>query len=194
MTQETLPGRHEIAPDDAHQTAHAAQASSTPQALVVLTAALALANRLILIVASIAIVAACAVLSYSVVARGLFGAATYWQDEAAVFMLVGVTFLTTAFVQSQRGHIGIEALTTLLPPRVNRVRLVLIDMLSLAFCMFFAWKSWTLTHEAIVDGQVSNSIWGPPLGVPYAMMAVGMTLLCLQMLTQILSGLTGRRV
>ena len=62
----------------------------------------------------------------------------------------------------------------------------------LAFCIFFAWKSWTLAHEAFVDGQASNSIWGPPLAIPYGMMASGMTLLCVQMLAQILSGLRGR--
>ena len=167
--------------------------ASAPPVLATLNAVLALLNRIILALSSVALVAACAVLSYSVVARGLFGAATYWQDEAAVFMLVGVTFLTAAFVQSHRGHIGIEALTSLLPPRVNRIRLLLIDLASLAFCIFFAWKSWTLTHEAFVDGQASNSIWGPPLSIPYGMMATGMTLLCLQMLAQILSGLIGRR-
>ena len=104
-----------------------------------------------------------------------------------------MTFLTAAFVQAQRGHIGIEALTTLLPPRVNRVRLLLVDLASLAFCLFFAWKSWTLMHEAFVDGQASNSIWAPPLAIPYGMMAAGMTLLCLQMLAQILASLKGPR-
>jgi TRAP-type C4-dicarboxylate transport system permease small subunit len=147
--------------------------------------ALALVNRAILICAAIALIAACCILSYSVAVRSLFHAATYWQDEAAVFLLVGATFLSAAFVQSQRGHIGIEAFTGLLPPLVNRVRLLLVDLASLAFCGFFAWKSWTLTHEAYVDGQVSNSIWSPPLAIPYALMAAGMSLLCAQIALQI---------
>jgi TRAP-type C4-dicarboxylate transport system permease small subunit len=50
------------------------------------------------------------VLSYSVVMRYFFKVATDWQDEAAVFMLVGATFFCAAYVQSFRGHIGIEAL------------------------------------------------------------------------------------
>ncbi|MFT4277637.1 MAG: TRAP transporter small permease [Rhodopseudomonas sp.] len=148
---------------------------------------LALVNRAILVLAAIALVVACGILSYSVAVRSLFHSATYWQDEAAVFLLVGATFLTAAFVQSQRGHIGIEAFTGLLPPAVNRVRLLLVDIASLAFCGFFAWKSWTLTHEAYVDGQVSNSIWSPPLAIPYALMAAGMTLLCLQIAVQIVN-------
>jgi TRAP-type C4-dicarboxylate transport system permease small subunit len=147
--------------------------------------ALAVCNRVIVVLASLALILACLILSYSVVTRTLFHAATYWQDEAAVFLLVGATFLTSAFVQSQRGHIGIEAFVGLLSPRMNRIRLTLVDVASLAFCAFFAWKSWTLTHEAYVDGQVSNSIWSPPLAIPYALMAAGMTLLCLQIALQI---------
>lgn len=152
-----------------------------------LTRALALCNRIIVVLAAVALVLACVILSYSVLTRTLFHSPTYWQDEAAVFLLVGATFLTAAFVQSQRGHIGIEAFVGLLSPAMNRLRRVLVDIASLAFCAFFCWKSWTLTHEAWVDGQVSNSMWSPPLAIPYALMAGGMTLLCVQILLQILT-------
>ncbi|MBN9598856.1 MAG: TRAP transporter small permease [Afipia sp.] len=148
--------------------------------------ALAFVNRIIVIVSSVAMVLACVILSYSVVTRSLFHSPTYWQDEASVFLIVGVTFMTCAFVQQHRGHIGIEAFVGLLSPRANWVRELLIDVANLAFCSFFAWKSWTLTHEAYVDGQVTNSIWSPPLAIPYSLMAAGMTLLCVQILLQLL--------
>jgi TRAP-type C4-dicarboxylate transport system permease small subunit len=142
-------------------------------------------NRVIAVFAAIALIAACLVLSHSMLTRSLFKSPTYWQDEAAVFLLVGATFMTAAFVQSRRGHIGIEAMVGLLSPRVNHIRLFLVDVASCAFCTFFAWKSWTLTHEAWVDGQVSNSMWSPPLAIPYALMSTGMTLLCIQLFLQI---------
>lgn len=161
-------------------------ASSNPL-VAGLARALALCNRIIVVLAAIALILACLILSYSVLTRTLFHSPTYWQDEAAVFLLVGATFMTAAFVQSQRGHIGIEAFVGMLSPLANRIRLVLVDIASLAFCGFFAWKSWTLTHEAWVDGQVSNSMWSPPLAIPYALMGAGMTLLCIQILLQILT-------
>jgi TRAP-type C4-dicarboxylate transport system permease small subunit len=153
--------------------------------------ALAFCNNVIVVFAAIAMIAACAILSYSVLGRALFHSPNYWQDEAAVFLLVGATFMSSAYVQGQRGHIGIEAFVGLLSPAVNRIRLWLVDIVSFLFCAFFAWKSWTLTHEAWVDGQVSNSMWSPPLTIPYSLMAAGMTLLCVQILLQIVAPLTG---
>jgi TRAP-type C4-dicarboxylate transport system permease small subunit len=155
--------------------------------------ALGFCNNIIVVFAAIALIAACVILSYSVLGRALFHSPNYWQDEAAVFLLVGATFMTAAYVQGQRGHIGIEAFIGLLSPTVNRVRLWLVDLASLMFCAFFAWKSWTLAHEAWVDGQVSNSMWSPPLAIPYVLMATGMTLLCLQILLQLIIPLTGAR-
>jgi TRAP-type C4-dicarboxylate transport system permease small subunit len=148
-------------------------------------------NRTIVVLAGIALIAGCVILSYSVLGRALFKSPNYWQDEAAVFLLVGATFMTAAYVQSQRGHVAIEAFTSLMSPVANRIRLWLVDVASLAFCGFFTWKSWTLAHEAYVDGQVSNSMWSPPLVIPYALMALGMSLLCLQLLLQIILPLIG---
>src|SRR5215510_4214744 len=167
------------------------KAPATSNPLVAgLSRALDFCNRVIVVLAGIALVAACVILSYSVLSRALFKSPNYWQDEAAVFLLVGVTFLTSAYVQGQRGHVSIEAFVGLMSPLVNRIRLWLVDLASLAFCAFFTWKSWTLTHEAYVDGQVSNSMWSPPLAIPYSLMALGMSLLCLQLLLQLVIPLT----
>jgi len=152
---------------------------------------LSLCNKVIVVFAALALIAACIVLSYSVLGRALFQAANYWQDEAAVFLLVGATFMTADYVQSQRGHVSIEAFVGSLSPLANRIRLWLVDVASLLFCGFFTWKSWTLAFEAYSDGQVSNSMWSPPLSIPYGLMACGMTLLCAQILLQILAPLIG---
>ena len=165
---------------------------ATGNALVAaLERALAFCNAIIVVLAAIALIAACGILSYSVLGRAMFHSPNYWQDEAAVFLLVGATFMTSAYVQGRRGHIGIEAFVGLLSPTVNRIRLWLVDLASFLFCSFFAWKSWTLTHEAWVDGQVSNSMWSPPLTIPYGLMAIGMTLLCAQILLQVVIPFTG---
>ena len=107
-----------------------------------------------------------------------------------MFLLVGATF-TVAYVQGQRGHIGIEAFT--MSPVVNCIRLWLVDVASLLFCAFFAWKSWTCWRMRLTSttAEVSNSMWSPPLAIPYAVMAVGMTRLLLVLLLQIIIPFAG---
>ena len=141
-------------------------------------------NRAIVVASAIALVLASCVLTYSVVVRYFTHEATDWQDEFSVFLLIGVTFLSAAWVHTQRGHIGIEALASILSPAVNRVRLFVVDLLSALFCAFFAWKSWTLLHEAWTEGYVSATAWAPPLWIPYSAMSIGMTLLTVQILLQ----------
>ncbi|MCX7247305.1 MAG: TRAP transporter small permease subunit [Burkholderiales bacterium] len=142
-------------------------------------------NRLMVTAGMFALLIASAVLTYSVVSRYVMKSSTDWQDEAAVFCLVGATFLCSSFVQALRGHVGIEAIASLLPNSLNRLRLLLVDLLCLLFCSFFAWKSWTLFHEAWVEHQTTSSSWAPPLSIPYGLMAAGMTLLSLQLLIQL---------
>lgn len=157
---------------------------ATPRLLVPLARALLVINRGVVALGMVALVVASGVLTSSVVSRYFLKASTDWQDEAAVFCLVGATFLAGAFVQAIRGHVGIEAISVVLSPRLNRVRITLVDLISLLFCCFFAWKSWTLLHEAWVDGQTTSSSWAPPLWIPYGLMSLGMTLLCAQLLIQ----------
>jgi TRAP-type C4-dicarboxylate transport system permease small subunit len=150
--------------------------------------ALRVANRIIVVACAVALGAAAVLLTASVVARYFLHAPTDWQDETSVLLLVGATFLSGAYVQSQRGHVAIGILSALLPPRLERARQALADLISLLFCAFFSWKSWTLLREAWVDGQTSNSTFAPPMWIPYSLMAVGMTLLTAQIGVQLLSG------
>lgn len=162
-------------------------AGPVPRRLVPFARLMAGINRVVVFLSMIALVLAAAVLTYSVFSRYLFKAATDWQDEIAVFLLVCSTFMCGAYVQSYRGHVGIEAVASILPASVNRWRLVAVDVLTFAFCAFFAWKSWTLFHEAWVDKQTTSSSWAPPLTIPYGFMSLGMTLLAMQSLLQVLT-------
>jgi TRAP-type C4-dicarboxylate transport system permease small subunit len=150
----------------------------------VLQTALARVNAVAIALSAVAVAAAGLVLTWEVAGRYFFQIPSEWQDELAVFLLVGATFMSAAWIQARRGHVGIHALSAILPPSVDAVRGFLADLVSFAFSLFFAGKCWALLHEAWADGQTSSSAWGPPLWIPYSLMAVGMTLLVLQLLLQ----------
>ena len=161
--------------------------------LAALDRVMARTHSALMVPCMLALIAAAGILTYSVAARYFFKIPTDWQDEAAVFLLVGATFVSGAWVQAQRSHIGIEAIGALLPPAVNRWRLMLVDLASSAFCAFFAWKSWTLMAEAWHEGQTTTSTWGPPLWIPYAVMALGMSLVGVQLLLHLAARLAALR-
>jgi TRAP-type C4-dicarboxylate transport system permease small subunit len=161
-------------------------AVSAPDAASSVDIVFARLNSVIVLFASIALVVAAFILTYSVASRYFFHFSTDWQDELSVFLIVGAVFMSSAAIQARRGHVGIEAIVAILPPGANRIRQLLVDIASCAFCTYFAWKSWTLLEEAWTENYHSGSTWGPPLWIPYSLMAVGMTLLSIQLLLQVI--------
>lgn len=162
-------------------------------ALAWVTHVFAKVNQGIMIIAAVALLGAACVLTYGVVTRYFLKVSTDWQDEASVFLIVGSLFMCGAYVQSQRGHVGIEALASVLPAGVNRIRKLLIDIASFAFCGFFSWKSWSMFYEAFSGGYRTESTWAPPLWIPYGLLALGMTNLSLQLLLQIVTHFARKR-
>jgi TRAP-type C4-dicarboxylate transport system permease small subunit len=144
-------------------------------------------NRLASLASAMAIGLAACILTWEATARYLFKIPSDWQDEVTIFLLVGATFMSSAWVQHQRGHVAIQALSSVLNPKVDAFRRWMSDLMSLLFCAFFSWKSWTLLQEAIEDHQISGSAFGAPLWIPYGCMALGTSLLVLVLLNQVLS-------
>jgi len=145
-------------------------------------------NGAMALLSSLAIGAAGCVLTWEVVGRYFLGIPSDWQDELSTFLLIGATFASAAWTQARRGHVGIDALAHVLSPAADRVRRLLADLCAAAFCGYFAFKCFQRLMEAIEDGQISESAWGPPLWIPYACMTVGMALLTVQIILQVLGG------
>ncbi|HEV2550578.1 MAG TPA: TRAP transporter small permease [Stellaceae bacterium] len=150
-------------------------------------------NALLMAVSALAAAAAGGVLTWEVAGRYFFKIPSDWQDELSIFLLVGATFLSAGWIQARRGHVGIDALQHILPSAAERARRILADVVSLAFCGFFCWRCWALLWEAWEDGQTTDSAWGPPLSIPYGLMAFGMSVLVLQLALQVLAPFSRRR-
>ena len=147
-------------------------------------AIVAVANRIVFRLSAVALVAAAFVLTFGVIAGHVTKSSVLWQDEVTIFLIAGAIFLSAATVQAGRGHVGIDLLDHWFPSARARRHLI-VDAVMLCFCIVFAWKTVALLHEAYIDGQTSQSAWGPPLWIPYALLAAGMILLALQFAIQV---------
>lgn len=141
-------------------------------------------NAALAVASALAVAGAGCVTTWEVIGRYFLGIASDWQDELSIFLLIGATFGSAAWVQARRGHVAIDALGEILPPHLDRLRRSLADLLTFVFVAYFSWKCWQLLVEAWVDDQTTPSAWGPPLWIPYGCMTLGMALLAVQVLLQ----------
>lgn len=114
-----------------------------------------------------------------------------WNLELNVFLLIGATFLAANYTQMRRGHVGTEVLAALMPPRWNRRRILCGDLLSLALCAFVAVEVWRYAWRAWSEGWTTDSVWAPPLWIPHALIALGLTLISLEYIVQVVEDIAG---
>jgi|Deesub1362A_J573_1020465.scaffolds.fasta_scaffold00017_173 TRAP-type C4-dicarboxylate transport system permease small subunit len=137
------------------------------------------------LITSIALVGAGIVLTYEVLVRYIFRIPTIWEIEFSIYLLMMVTFVGSAYGLKHKAHINIEVITIMLPPRAKNFLDMITSVLSLIFVIIIAWKGWIMWWKAYDMGWRSESLWGPPLWIPYLFIPVGMTLLILQYIVYI---------
>jgi C4-dicarboxylate transporter, DctM subunit len=146
---------------------------------------LALLNDALFRLSAAALVAAAVVLTFGVISGHVMGRAVIWQDEVTIFLIVGAIFLSSAYVQAKRGHVGIEVLSSYLSPETDRLRHLVVDAVAFCFVAIFAFQAGYLLQEAVAEGQSTHSAWGPPLWIPYLLLTIGMIMLALQLAQQV---------
>lgn len=147
--------------------------------------ALAVLNLWMGYAAGLLVAVSALVLTAEVLLRYFLGSPSDWALELCITMLIASTFVAAAYTLSAKGHVNIDIVDAVLSARVNRWRLLFADAASAGLCGFVAANAWRLMATAWREGWVSNSTWGPKLWIPFAFIALGMSLLALQYLVQI---------
>lgn len=142
-------------------------------------------NYLLYFVGGISILIASFILTYEVFMRYFFKFPSHWEIEFAVYLGVMAAFLGAAYGLKDDAHIGIDIVTTILPPKIRDGLVRVTSFISLLFCFLITYYSWIFWWEAYSYGWRSTSVWGPPLAIPYFFLPMGMTLLTLQFIIQI---------
>ena len=139
------------------------------------------------------LLAAVVVICEMVFVRYVLKASAIWQHEFVTYSLIGATFIGAPYVLLTRGHVNVDLVPLYLGPRGRRLLALLALLISLAFCAVLAGYGFAFWYEALVNDWHSESVWRPPLWIPYGALPLGMGLLALQCVVEILALLGGRR-
>jgi len=142
-------------------------------------------NRVMYWFSAVAILLSALILTYEVLMRYLFRIPTIWEIEAAIYLGVLATFMGAAYGLKDGAHINIDLVTRALPPRIQTRLYRMMSFISLLFCIYLSYKGWQLWWEAFSKGWRSESLWGPPLAIPYFFLPMGISLLSLQFIIEI---------
>ena len=143
--------------------------------------------------AALSLVAAAIIVTEAVIVRKIFGVSTVWQIEASVFLLIFTVFAGAPFVQKNEHHLNVDLVIIHLSPRTREITLIIVSIISCLLAALLAWYAWPMWWEAVVNNEHSESLWGPPLWIPYLFLPLGMTLLFLQYIVYIHGKITTLR-
>jgi TRAP-type C4-dicarboxylate transport system permease small subunit len=131
------------------------------------------------VAASLMLIAATLIVVWMVAYRSL-GNSTYWEIEAATYLIVAAVLVGSPFCLKTHGHIGVDLVSHWLAPRGRRILTRILAVLGFAVCVYLAWKGLELTLEAWEKKEGSGSMWNPPRWPFFAMMPLGLGLTALQ--------------
>lgn len=137
------------------------------------------------IICAVGILFSAGILTYEVIMRYIFHTPTIWEIEFSVYMLIMATFVGAAYGLKNGSHINIDLIIRLFSSPIRARVSLYTSIISLIFCLVLAITGWRNWWEAAAKGWRSDSLWGPPLWIPYLFLPLGITLLCLQYLVQI---------
>ncbi len=114
------------------------------------------------------------------------GNSTFWEIEAATYLIVGAVLVGSPYCLKTKGHIGVDLVSEFLSRRTRRVLERVLALLGLAVCLYLAWMGLELTLDAFAKHEGSGSLWNPPRWPFYAMMPVGLGLTALQYVAEMI--------
>ena len=128
------------------------------------------------------ILASMLIICYGVVLRYVLGASTVWQTELAVYFLMFAAFVGGAYGLKHGDHVKLDVVVNRLPGRAQLLVNLVAAALVFLFVAIIGVLSFELWWDAVQTGRRSSTAWNIPLGYPYFMLPLGMTLMALQYL------------
>ncbi|MGE0312076.1 MAG: TRAP transporter small permease subunit [Lautropia sp.] len=137
------------------------------------------------VVASVMLTAAALIIVWNVIDRAM-GASTYWQIEAAVYLMVAALFLGSPYCLKTKGHVGVDLLSHYLPARHARPLEIAVAVVGLLVCVYLVWVGAEFAIESFLKDEHTESTWAPAKWPLLATLPLGLALTALQYVAELI--------
>lgn len=128
------------------------------------------------------------ILFANVVARYVFNWGVPWAEELVRYEIIWMVFIGGSVAVRKGIHIGIDILATVSPPKTQTVIHLVINAISLLFCVFLTVIGFDLISQTKMSGQVAPAlqvpIWIVQMAIP---IPIGGSLMALRFLQRLIS-------
>lgn len=121
-----------------------------------------------------------------VVGRYLFASPIAGTGEVSQLLMAGVALLCLGYVQSVKGHISVDILTTRYPPRVQKILSLVGLLLAIVVFALIAWRSTLIAIDMLERGRTLASFPTIPVWPFRLMVPFGASILCLESIIQVI--------
>ncbi|MEP7302602.1 MAG: TRAP transporter small permease [Caldimonas sp.] len=126
------------------------------------------------------------IVPWGVFTRYVLGSGSQWPEPIAILLMMVFTFVGAAAAYRANAHIAVDMFTMRLPPALQRVCAVLVDVLMAVVCLFVIFYGTRLCIETWRQ-SIAELDW-LPVGLTYAAIPVGSLLTLLFVLERMWLG------
>ena len=143
-------------------------------------------SQVVGVLAASMVVVAVVITCQMIFIRYFLNGSTYWHTEAVVYLVLAATLLGLPYVQKLKGHVNVDLVPMLLPPAGRKALMIASFASAIAVLLIMTFYSAELVYLSYSKGWTSDTVWGPPLWIPYLTMPLGFGLFGLQLLADLL--------
>jgi TRAP-type C4-dicarboxylate transport system permease small subunit len=111
------------------------------------------------------------IIPFGVFTRYVLGSGSQWPEPIAILLMMVFTFIGAACAYRSGGHIAVTLVTGVLPPALQRLAALAVDLLMALVCAFVAWYGTKLCITTW--GQSISELPWLPVGATYAPLPIG---------------------
>ena len=144
-------------------------------------------SRVCGVAAALMILVSVAITCQMIWVRFVLNESTIWQTEAVTYLMISATLIGLPYVQLLRGHVNVDLVPMLLPPRLRKALALTVLVLSAAIVAVMAYHGYEIFHAAWERNWRSESVWGVSLWIPYLALPLGFGLFVLQLIADMIA-------